>query len=794
MNFRATPLPTRSSRLGLALALLLLSAGACATPGLPPAEPAGAVADQTLRRTQDLYLYPDRLDRRMLVGALEALEARFDPVRFEPGESSGLLWVGKERAEVPLAEVFDAQEFRSVLGQALAFVELELGDDLDLKDDEDLELLALRGALHALDQYTTIFSGRGTEDFQIRFSGKLSGIGSRIGLRDGKLVSVRVFPDSPAQRGGLQDGDAILEIDGEPTRPLSVSEAVGRIRGPEGTLVLLTILRGEETLPIEITRGRVVVPSVEVEELEDGFGYARIFQVSRSTPDEFRERVEGLGELRGLVLDLRGNTGGSMLAAATLADMFVAKGTIVRVVAREDRQPRRGQARTVANQVVDFRFPIAILVDGSTASAAEILSGALAPLPHVTVIGQTTFGKGLIQRVVQIPDENLLKLTVAEYLLSEDREIHEKGIEPDILLFPVPADRPARLAKLSDDSIPYLRAPGEDDRFPIEVGTEVLRRGRPEAEVVVRRNANAAIAEHLSEVGISWADPEAGLPDELPEPLDLRGEELQLVMGEPARLAIRVHNPNDFAIPDAWLALQSLTDSLPDHILPLGTIAAHGDTLAEVDVTPPDGIGADSVPVLAHVATGDRTLASQRLLIEVANHVPDIEIEIVRGSDETVDVTLRNRGVRGSGSMRIDTPGATRTIETLGAGEEESFELPLAGPVEHVAVSFLGPRAQRRIEIPLPEERILVAPPDMRIELGRSVGRSRLRIHADAEEGLRQGWIIVDGEKQTYVAWNGESTNGVLELSLPEGDHAIRSKIETGSGISLIDARLLTEE
>jgi carboxyl-terminal processing protease len=794
MRSRAAPIPVRRSRVGLPLALLLLLGAACATPGLPPGRPAGAVADHALRRTQDLYLYPDRLDRRMLVGALEALEARFDPVRFEPEASSGTLWVGEARAEVPLAPELDPQVFRSVLGQALAFLEGQLGEDLDLREGEELELLALRGALRALDRYTTIFSGRGTEDFQIRFSGKLSGIGSRIGLRDGKLVAVRVFPDSPAEKGGLQDGDAILEIDGEPTRPLSVGEAVGRIRGPEGTPIRLTVLRGDEIFPIGITRGRVVVPSVEVEALEDGFGYARVFQVSRSTPDEFREKLESLGPLEGLVLDLRGNTGGSMLAAAALADMFVDHGTIVRVVAREDRQAGQGRSRTVANHRVEYTYPVAILVDGSTASAAEILSGSMAPLPHVTLIGQKTFGKGLIQRVIQIPKENLLKLTVAEYLLSEDRAIHEKGIEPDIVLFPVPSDRSARLAKVPEDAIPYLRRVGEDDRFPIEVASEVLRRGRPEAEIVVRREADTAISEHLAEVGISWASEEAGLPEELPEPLEIEGEDLSMVMGDSTRVGLRVRNPNDFPVPDAWLALQSLVDSLPDHVVPLGTIEPHTTARAEIELTPPDGIGADHVPILAHVASGGRPLASERLIIDAVNHVPDVEIEVVRTSEEDVAVTLRNRGERGSGSMRVDVPGATGTIETLEPGGEETFELPLAGQVDRVTVTLLGPRAQRRIEIPLPEEHVVVAPPDVRIERSRAVGRTRLRIHADAAEGLRQGWIVVDGEKRTYVAWNGAETNGVLELPLPEGDHAVRSKIETGSGISMIDARLFTAE
>jgi C-terminal peptidase prc len=794
-----TPLPPKSrfpsspaAALAPALCLLLLAA-ACATQRLPQAQPAGQVADLALRRTQALYLYPERLDRRMLIGALEALEARFDPVRFEPGESKGVLWVRDSRAVVPLSRQLDPDEFRVVLGQSLAFVEAELGPDLDLEEDEDLELLALRGALGALDRYSTIFSGRGTEDFQIRFSGKLTGIGSRIGLRDGKLIAVRVFPDSPAELGGLEDGDAIMEIDGDPTLPLGVSEAVGRIRGEEGTEVLLTVLRGEQTLPVRITRGEVIVPSVEAEKLENGFGYARIFQVTRSTPDEFAEKVSALGEIDGLVLDLRGNSGGSMLASAALADMFVSRGTIVKVVAREDREPAGGRSRAIANEAVQFRFPVAVLVDGGTASAAEIFSGAIAPLPHVTLIGQTTFGKGLIQRVIQIPNENLLKLTVAEYRLSEDRSIHLTGIDPDIALLPISSERLARLANVPDESVPYLRDPGEDDRFPIEVGSEVLSRGWREAEVVVRRRANEEIATRMAEDEIVWTRAENGLPEVLPSAIDIAGESMHMVMGEPSRLAIRVTNGNDFAIPDAWMSLQSLADALPDRVVSLGTLEPGASRVAEIELDPADGLGADTVPVLVHVAAGAHPLATRRLIIEVENHTPEVEIEVAREQEDMLHVTLRNRGDRAAGSMRVDVPGSTRTLETLEPGAERLLQIPIGGKVKNVVVSFLGPRAQRQIEIPLPEDRVVVSPPGVRIERTRTIGGKRLRVLADSAEGLDEGWIIVDGEKRTYAAWDGVS-DGVLELTLPDGDYAVRSMVKTDSGISVIDARLITEE
>jgi carboxyl-terminal processing protease len=226
---------TRATSLWVVLGWLFVAGiAACVTPDLPPAEPASEVTSEAVQRARQLYLYPERLDRRVLVGALDALEQRFDPVRFEDRGDHGILWVGSERAVVPLEAELHPDHFRNVLGQALAFVDAHLEPDA-LEEDEDLELLALRGGLAALDHYSTIFSGRGTEDFRIRFSGKLHGIGARIGRRDGNLTAVRVFPSSPAAKGGLEDGDAIIAIEGDPTRPLSVSEAVESWRTASAT-------------------------------------------------------------------------------------------------------------------------------------------------------------------------------------------------------------------------------------------------------------------------------------------------------------------------------------------------------------------------------------------------------------------------------------------------------------------------------------------------------------------------------------------------------------------------------
>jgi C-terminal peptidase prc len=688
-------------------------------------------------------------------------------------------------------------EFRDLLGQALAFVRSELGPEALAEVENrgtNLEIIALNGGLAALDRYSTIFSGQGTDDFRIRFSGKLHGIGARIGRRDGNLTAVLVFPDSPAQLGGLQDGDAIMEIDDKPTRPLDVEEAVALIRGPSGSEVVLGVRRAGEEFDVAITRGEVIVPSVEARSLGEGVGYARIFQVSRSTPQEFFEKVTALGELDGLVLDLRGNSGGSMLAAAAVADFFVGEGTIVRVVGRNGAPSDGVRDSAMANEDVAFRFPVAILVDGGTASAAEILSGALEPLSRVTLIGQTTFGKGLVQRVVPIPEKNLLKLTVAEYWLSEDRAINKKGIQPQIELYPVSVERPGGLANVPEGAIPYLRPTDEDDTFPIDVASAVVQRGRATGEREMREQALARIRESLDGLGIRWEDPE--LPAYLPHALGIEPVELQLVAGEPAGVRIRVTNPNPFAVPNAWLALASPLPFLGGKVVPLGTLGPGEARVGEIRVTTPDGVSLSELPLIVNVASGSRPLESQRLVVNARSEIPNLEIEVLRADAETLELEVRNRGAHPAGQLRILVPSASRSFENLAPGESLRAELPLAGEVDRVVVAVIGSGVQRGIEIPVPAlagERITVSPPGLLLQKQRGFRGSHVRVAASASEGLRQGWIKIDGEKKSYVSWHGTGI-GELTASLHEGSGSVQAMVETTSGVSVVDSRFLAEE
>ena len=479
----------------------LLFALGCALPSpadreLPREGELSRWATEAIERTWAVYLYADRLDHRMLRGALDALEQRFDSVRFDegsPADTAGTLWVGAEGARVPFPErPVDPSQFMKILSRALRFVSSRLGEELQIElANADLEEIALSGALAALDQYSTIVANRAAEDFGIRFGeDRRVGIGLRIGREDGKLIAVEVFPEGPAARGDLLSGDEILKVDGNDVTLLTTEEAVDLIRGEAGTAVQLDVRRNTTrteiapALRLSITRGAVKIPTVEARALEGGVAYARIRQVAGNTAEEFYTKLRALGEIHGLVIDLRGNTGGSLREAARLADLFLSSGTIFRVLDRNGDVAERGIGTAPATPPVAFPSPIAVLVDRATAAAAEIVAGALAPLENVTLLGQQTLGAGLIQSVVKLPGENLLKLTVGELRLSEDRVIHGAGLLPDLVLYPVARRNLASLAERPEGAVPYLVAAGNeyslDDRV-VELARRVVSEGREKA-------------------------------------------------------------------------------------------------------------------------------------------------------------------------------------------------------------------------------------------------------------------------------------------------------------------------
>jgi hypothetical protein len=256
----------------------------------------------------------------------------------------------------------------------------------------------------------------------------------------------------------------------------------------------------------------------------------------------------------------------------------------------------------------------------------------LEPLGNVTLVGQTTLGKRLVRQVMPMKDENLLKLTVAEYLLSDDRAINKKGIDPGVRLFPVSDSRLGLLANVPADAIPYVRGSGEDDAFPVDAGASLLREPREQALAGVRERAYANIAKQLEPLGVIWSAQRTQGDPPLERPLEIALQSPTLVSGEPGKLRITVTNPNDFPLADVWVAVEAAAQYLDNKVAGLGQIAAHASASAEIEVVPPDGISVAHHPIDVLVAAGDRPLAKERWSARVSVQPPELAVEVERTS------------------------------------------------------------------------------------------------------------------------------------------------------------------
>ena len=263
--------------------------------------------------------------------------------------------------------------------------------------------------------------------------GEYSGIGVVFSQNANTKIStaVQVYPDSPAEKAGVKAGDILYKVDGEDVTAEDLSEVVARIRGEEGTIVTLTVLRGEnhEEVTLDITRGVVQVQTVTYTMKENQIGYIRITEFDKVTYEQFENALNELTQqgMEGLVVDLRANPGGNLDTVSQILDLLLPKGTIVYT---EDKNGKRQE--WTSDEEHQFTQPLAVLVDGNSASASEIFAGAVQDYGIGTLVGTTTFGKGIVQQLIQLPDDTCVKLTISEYFTPNGRNIHKKGIDPDV--------------------------------------------------------------------------------------------------------------------------------------------------------------------------------------------------------------------------------------------------------------------------------------------------------------------------------------------------------------------------
>jgi carboxyl-terminal processing protease len=298
---------------------------------------------------------------------------------------------------------------------------------------------AVRGMLRALDPHSSFMDPESYREMQVETSGSFGGLGIEITIRDDQLTVVAPIEGTPAWRAGVQPGDRIVRIEGLPTKDMSLPDAVKRMRGPRGTKVTVTIAREGVKEPIEISLVREViqVQSVRSQELEPGLGYIRVRQFQeRTAPDlvAWVEKLEKTGRLGGLILDLRNNPGGLLSAAVEVSEEFLGDGKLI--VYTEGRVRNQNMRFTAHAKKAMTEVPLVVLVNQGSASASEIVAGAIQDHGRGVVIGQQTFGKGSVQTIIPLPDGSGLRLTTARYFTPKGRSIHGKGITPDIVIEP----------------------------------------------------------------------------------------------------------------------------------------------------------------------------------------------------------------------------------------------------------------------------------------------------------------------------------------------------------------------
>ena len=309
-------------------------------------------------------------------------------------------------------------------------------------DEVDIDQLthgAIRGMLETLDPHSSFLTPEMYREMQEETRGEFSGLGIEIAVKDGELIVVSPIEDTPAYFAGVKAGDKIIKINGKLTRDLDIFTATRMMRGPVGEKIELTVKRAHVDLPLDFTivRKMIQIQSVKSKLLNDHYGYVRISQFQDRTGSDLKKQLQKLREksalLRGLILDLRNNPGGLLEQAVAVSDLFLDAGLIVYTEGRGAESQAKFTAQVDGTEPA---YPMIVLIDGGSASAAEIVAGALQDHDRAIILGQQSFGKGSVQTVVPLGNDYGLRLTTARYYTPAGRSIQALGIHPDIVVSP----------------------------------------------------------------------------------------------------------------------------------------------------------------------------------------------------------------------------------------------------------------------------------------------------------------------------------------------------------------------
>lgn len=362
-------------------------------------------------------------------------------VSFRPDFTSGFD-LGFQATKAQAAEANDASETYRMLnlfGDVFERVRQEYVEDVG---DQELVEAAVNGMLTSLDPHSSYLNEESFKDMQVQTRGRFGGLGIEVTMENGLVKVISPIDDTPAFRAGLEPGDLVTHLDGEPVLGLNISEAVEKMRGPVGTDIELTIRReGADPFDVKITRDIIKIRSVR-HEIHDKVGYLRVTTFNEETSMQLEKSVKEIqkelgNDLQGFVLDLRNNAGGLLEQAVAVSDAFLERGE---VVSTRDRDMENVQRFSADRGDIGNGVPLVVIINGGSASASEIVAGALQDHRRAIVVGTLSFGKGSVQTIIPIPNHGAIRLTTARFYTPSGRSIQQKGIEPDIIVPPAKVD------------------------------------------------------------------------------------------------------------------------------------------------------------------------------------------------------------------------------------------------------------------------------------------------------------------------------------------------------------------
>ncbi len=815
-----------------ALSLLLWT---LAAPALAQDDP----YDKAVDRIDSLYLWRDDVEpASLLLAATRELEEDV-PWLMVDSASDGVILRHGEHGELGRVQTSGWEDLASALRAVDALI-VGAGHALDL--DADLSTILLKGVSDGLDRHSRLLYGDRLKSFDKRLKGTLYGLGCKITSRDHQIAISEVYPDTPAELGGLQQGDRILRIDDVATLGMSVRTAVDRITGPKDTPVTLRLVRQIDGDDREFSqvfiRDEIRIPNITWRTLETGQAYVRIDHFSEKTVENLRialAELEAEGSLDiGLVIDLRHNTGGSMIQSARSADQFVDEGELVRTVGRGGG-PVKGLVSRI--QAVDDgrepSMPLVVLQDDHTASGAEILAGALRQLDRGILIGERSYGKGTVQKVYRISSDARLKLTVAEYLLSDDLAIAGIGLPPDV---PVGEQRftehgvrsddpgagmePVWLIERDEDWAPSATPPEPREDPLLDLAVRILETtaGASRVDLLAAAAAVATEAKELEEQrlleayslrGLDWSAP-AAQREEFPEAELTVDLESPAVAGERTMLQATVTNRGPLPLHRAEVVIDSSDRVWNGRVVPLGRIDP-GQTVAHA-------VAVD-VPVAARSREADLSLTLRsashlassyestvfalsgpgqpplqvRVTLEADGPDRRARVQVVQDSRETLEGLRVRFEHPASAGVELTHYDATLPPLAPGVAGDATLGLKLTGSEAEIPLRLIvegddwGELVDWPLALPRDGRDVALAAPVVEapsMPLSAPAGTLDLDLRAGDDGSLQHVVVWAGRRKIAYASGQGDSLSLSVPVPLEPGRNRISVQAVDDDGLS----------